>query len=60
MLQRSELLARLRAGLKMGLRRRYWVPVNAARSLARRLAGGSNSNYFDLENPVDLRGCPSL
>src|SRR5580658_3604182 len=55
MLQRSHLLARLRSGLKMGPAVALLGPRQCGKTtLARQLAQGLESTYFDLENPVDL------
>ena len=55
MLKRSQLLARLRAGLKANPAVALLGPRQCGKTtLARQLAGTSKSTYFDLENPVDL------
>jgi predicted AAA+ superfamily ATPase len=55
MLKRFQLLARLRAGLKRGPAAALLGPRQCGKTtLARQLAGESQSTYFDLENPVDL------
>jgi uncharacterized protein len=55
MLQRSKLLERLRASLKMGPAVALLGPRQCGKTtLARQLAEKSKSTYFDLENPVDL------
>ncbi len=55
MLKRLQLLSRLRAGLKTSPAVALLGPRQCGKTtLARQLAGGSKSNYFDLENPVDL------
>src|SRR5271155_2844232 len=55
MLQRLHLVARLRAGLKMGPAVALLGPRQCGKTtLARQLAKRSKSTYFDLENPVDL------
>ena len=55
MLKRFQLLARLRAGLKRGPASALLGPRQCGKTtLARQLAGESQSTYFDLENPVDL------
>ncbi len=54
MLQRSELLARLHAGLKIGPAVALLGPRQCGKStIARQLAERSKSTYFDLENPID-------
>ncbi len=54
MLKRPQLLARLRAGLRMGRSVALLGPRQCGKTtLARQLAGGSQSTYFDLENPID-------
>src|SRR5207237_115774 len=55
MRKRPQLLARLRAGLKMGPAVALLGPRQCGKTtLARQLVAGSKSIYFDLENPVDL------
>ncbi len=55
MLGRPQLLARLRAGLKISPAVALIGPRQCGKTtLARQLAGPSKSTYFDLENPVDL------
>jgi predicted AAA+ superfamily ATPase len=55
MLKRLQLLSRLRAGLKASPAVALLGPRQCGKTtLARQLAGSSKSNYFDLENPVDL------
>ena len=55
MLQRTWLQNRVRSGLKSSLAVVLLGPRQCGKTtLARRLAGKSTSNYFDLENPVDL------
>lgn len=55
MLNRPQLLARLRAGLKTNPAVALLGPRQCGKTtLARQLAGNSKSTYFDLENPVDL------
>jgi len=55
MVHRAMLLARLRAGLKMGPGVALLGPRQCGKTtLARQLAERSKSTYFDLENPVDL------
>jgi hypothetical protein len=55
MLKRSQLLERLRAGLKVSPAVALIGPRQCGKTtLARQLAGASKSTYFDLENPVDL------
>jgi len=55
MLQRPWLLERLRAGLKMSPAVALLGPRQCGKTtLAREVAAKSESNYFDLENPVDL------
>jgi predicted AAA+ superfamily ATPase len=55
MLKRLQLLSRLRAGLKASPAVAVLGPRQCGKTtLARQLAGSSKSNYFDLENPVDL------
>jgi predicted AAA+ superfamily ATPase len=55
MLNRSQLLARLRAGLRTSPAVALLGPRQCGKTtLARQLAGTSKSTYFDLENPVDL------
>src|SRR6202035_4368500 len=55
MLKRTHLLARLRSGLKMGPAVALLGPRQCGKTtLARQLAAGSKSTYFDLENPIDL------
>jgi len=55
MLKRPQLLARLRAGLRMGPAVALLGPRQCGKTtLARQLARGSQSTYFDLENPIDL------
>src|ERR1700719_1889190 len=55
MLERPQLLARLRAGLKTSPAVALFGPRQCGKTtLARQLAGTSKSTYFDLENPVDL------
>jgi predicted AAA+ superfamily ATPase len=55
MLKRSQLLSRLRTGLRMAPAVALLGPRQCGKTtLARQLAGGSQSTYFDLENPVDL------
>jgi predicted AAA+ superfamily ATPase len=55
MLNRPQLLARLRAGLKTSPAVALLGPRQCGKTtLARQLADTSKSTYFDLENPVDL------
>ncbi|MDE2135948.1 MAG: ATP-binding protein [Gammaproteobacteria bacterium] len=55
MIIRRQLLARLRAGLRTSPAVALLGPRQCGKTtLARQLAGSSNSTYFDLENPVDL------
>src|SRR5947207_14042719 len=55
MLKRPQLLARLRAGLRIGPAVALLGPRQCGKTtLARQLAGGSQRTYFDLENPIDL------
>jgi predicted AAA+ superfamily ATPase len=55
MLKRPQLLARLRAGLKRGPAVALLGPRQCGKTtLARQVAGESQSTYFDLENPIDL------
>ncbi len=55
MLERTKLLARLRAGLRTSPAVALLGPRQCGKTtLARQLAGTSTSTYFDLENPVDL------
>ena len=55
MLKRSQLLARLLAGLRASPAVALLGPRQCGKTtLARQLAGTSKSTYFDLENPVDL------
>lgn len=55
MLHRSELLTRLRAGLKRNPAVALLGPRQCGKTtLARQLAEKSDSTYFDLENPTDL------
>ena len=55
MVKRPQLLARLRAGLRMGPAVALLGPRQCGKTtLARQMAGGSQSTYFDLENPIDL------
>src|ERR1700723_1666666 len=55
MLKRIQLLARLRSGLEMGPAVALLGPRQCGKTtLARQLAAGSKSTYFDLENPIDL------
>jgi uncharacterized protein len=55
MLERSQLLARLRAGLRTSPAVALLGPRQCGKTtLARQLADTSKSTYFDLENPVDL------
>jgi predicted AAA+ superfamily ATPase len=55
MLKRLQLLSRLRAGLRASPAVALLGPRQCGKTtLARQLAGRSKSNYFDLENPVDL------
>jgi uncharacterized protein len=54
MLERPQLLARLRAGLRTSPAVALLGPRQCGKTtLARQLAGASKSTYFDLENPVD-------
>jgi predicted AAA+ superfamily ATPase len=55
MLERPQLLDRLRAGLRTSPAVALLGPRQCGKTtLARQLAGNSTGNYFDLENPVDL------
>ena len=55
MIKRLQLLSRLRAGLKASPAVALLGPRQCGKTtLARQLTGSSKSNYFDLENPVDL------
>jgi predicted AAA+ superfamily ATPase len=55
MLERSQLFARVRAGLRTSPAVALLGPRQCGKTtLARQLAGTSTGNYFDLENPVDL------
>jgi uncharacterized protein len=55
MIKRLQILSRLRAGLKASPAVALLGPRQCGKTtLARQLAGSTNSNYFDLENPVDL------
>ena len=55
MLDRTQLLARLRAGLKASAAVALLGPRQCGKTtLARQLAAKAKSTYFDLENPVDL------
>ena len=55
MLKRPQLLDRLRTGLRASPAVALLGPRQCGKTtLARQLAGSSKSNYFDLENPVDL------
>ncbi len=55
MLQRPQLLARLRAGLRTRPAVALLGPRQCGKTtVARQLAGTSKSTYFDLENPIDL------
>ena len=54
-IKRPQLIARLRASLRMSPAVALLGPRQCGKTtLARQLAGTSNSTYFDLENPVDL------
>ena len=55
MLDRTQLLARLRAGLKASAAVALLGPRQCGKTtLARQLSAKAKSTYFDLENPVDL------
>jgi predicted AAA+ superfamily ATPase len=55
MLKRTQLLSRVRVGLKTSPAVALLGPRQCGKTtLARQLAGTSKSTYFDLENPVDL------
>jgi predicted AAA+ superfamily ATPase len=55
MVNRPQLLARLRAGLRTSPAVALLGPRQCGKTtIARQLAGSSKSTYFDLENPVDL------
>jgi predicted AAA+ superfamily ATPase len=55
MVERPQLLARLRAGLRTSPAVALLGPRQCGKTtLARQLAGTSKSTYFDLESPVDL------
>ncbi|MDP9011830.1 MAG: ATP-binding protein [Pseudomonadota bacterium] len=55
MLNRPQLLARLRAGLRTGPAVLLLGPRQCGKTtLARQMAGESQSTYFDLENPIDV------